>query len=192
MIAPMPHVSDRDTLVTGKKFDFVRATLVADDGREHPREYVRHPGAACICPIRLDPETGRKHVVFIRNFRFTLEKPLLELPAGMLEPNEPPLESAGRELIEETGYKAERVHPLGPAFFTSPGLSDEAMHAFAATGLTHVGQQLEGDEHIQIEEVPAEEALRRMDNGELADAKSIVTLLRAHQAGFLQPDTVTP
>jgi ADP-ribose pyrophosphatase len=87
-------------------------------------------------------------------------------------------------LIEEGGYKAAKLASLG-WFYTTPGLTDERMHAFVATGLTHVGQELQADERIVVEHVPVAEALRMADSGELLDGKSIVALLLAHRRGLL-------
>ena len=177
----MGTVGDRTTIHRGKKFDYEEITLPAADGSVYTRQYVKHPGAVCICPIL--EEDGEAKIVFIRNDRFTIGGELLELPAGTLEAGEDVAACAHRELIEETGYEASSIIELG-TFFTTPGMTDEVMHAFAATGLRHVGQQLEADEKIEVETVPVREAVGRLDSGALADAKSIVTLVRAMRRGL--------
>jgi ADP-ribose pyrophosphatase len=151
-----------------------------------------------------DPDPARragapKSIVLIRNFRISLAQPLLECCAGTIErprlpdqhgqpagfgPGEPPDLCAARELIEETGYQAATLIPLG-WFYTTPGLTDEQMFAFAATGLTHVGQKLEEDESIDVEIVPAARALDMIRTGELRDAKSMLAILLADRAGLL-------
>lgn len=145
------------------------------------REVVRHPGAVVIVPVLRD---GR--IVLIRNFRIAVGEYTLECPAGTLGVGEDPAVCAARELIEETGYQAESITGLG-WFYTTPGLTDEKMHAFAATGLTEVGQRLEEDEDIQVVYVTEPEALRMIDSGELRDAKSMIAILKARSHGLLGP-----
>ncbi len=182
MMTAMTAQRERTTIHHGPKFDYEEVTLVGTDGERRTRQYVRHPGAVCICPIL--EEGGQRKIVFIRNERFTVEQTLLELPAGTLEPGEDVAACAGRELVEETGYEASEIVPLG-TFFTTPGMTDEVMHAYAATGLRHVGQRLEPDERIEVEAVSVDVAVGRLDDGTLADAKSIVTLVRAMRRGLL-------
>jgi ADP-ribose pyrophosphatase len=127
-------------------------------------------------------------VVFIRNFRIATERRLLELPAGTLEPPEPLEACAARELVEETGYRAATLRPLG-RFYTSPGLSDELMHAFAATDLREVGQDLEEDEDLTVEVVPANKVLGLLRSGELVDGKSMLAILLAWREGLLSAES---
>ncbi|MGP1310114.1 MAG: NUDIX hydrolase [Phycisphaerales bacterium] len=177
----MPSVVSTRTLARGAKFDFVEAAVRRDGPRagEHTRQFVRHPGAVVIVPVLDD---GR--LVLIRSYRAAVNETIFEFPAGTLEPGEPPATTAGRELIEETGYEARTIVPLGE-FLTSPGLSDERMHAFAATGLTHVGQDLEDNEDIEVVPTPADEVFAMLRDGRLVDAKSMLALLLAQRAGAL-------
>ena len=169
----MPASPTRTLIHRGRKFDFELLEFIGSDGKTLCREVVRHPGAVVILPILDD---GR--IVLIRNHRPSLDKPLFELPAGTLEPPEAPVDCAGRELIEETGYQAATIRPLG-RFYTSPGLSDEQMWAYAASGLTYVGQRLEPDERLTVHPTSVAGALGMIDSGELEDAKSMLTLLLA-------------
>jgi len=171
---------ERTVLHKGRKFDLEQIRTPGPGGRTLVREVVRHPGAAVVLPI-LDP--GR--VLLIRNERAALGKAILEVPAGTLEPGEPAEACAGRELVEETGYRAATLTPLG-RFYSSPGMSDELMHAFAARDLTHVGQNLEEDEHVTVHPTPVGEAIRMMETGELIDAKSMITLLLALRRGLIR------
>lgn len=175
----LPQILARTLIHKGRKFSFEALTVRQPSGREMTREIVRHPGAVVIVPVLPD---GR--VVLIRVFRISLGRLSLECCAGTLEASEDPAHCAARELIEETGYRAGKLAPLA-TYFTSPGLSDEAMHAFVATDLTHVGQDLEEDEHIEVELVSGPEALARVDRGELTDAKSMIALLLAERRGFV-------
>jgi ADP-ribose pyrophosphatase len=171
----------RTLIHRGRKFDFEQLEFVGSDGTVLRREVVRHPGAVVILPILDD---GR--IVLIRNHRPSLDRPLYELPAGTLEAGEKPVACAGRELIEETGYDAATIRPLG-RFYTSPGLSDELMWAFVATQLEHVGQRLEPDERLTVHPIPAREAFGMIESGELVDGKSMLTLLWAERKGLVHP-----
>ncbi|MCE5319238.1 MAG: NUDIX hydrolase, partial [Parachlamydia sp.] len=102
---------EADTVYHGDRFDVVSLPI----GNNKRRDVILHPGAVVILPI-LDHE----HILLIRNQRFAVGKELWELPAGTLEKGEAPLETAKRELIEETGYEAAEMEPL-TQFYTSPG-----------------------------------------------------------------------
>lgn len=173
---------ERSLIHRGKKFDFEMVRFATPGGRTVEREMVRHPGAVCILPLL--EAGGPPSIVMIRNRRFTVGRELLELPAGTLDFGERPEACAARELIEETGYRADRIIPLG-TFYTTPGMTDELMHAFAATGLEPVGQKLEEDEQIRVEVLSASEVMAMLDRGELMDAKSIVTLVLGLRRGLL-------
>ena len=152
----------------------VAADLPRGDGTTRRRLFVKHPGAVVILPLLDD---GR--VVLIRNHRPATGATLWELPAGTLEAGEGVAVCAARELVEETGYAAEHVQRLC-SFFTAPGFCNEWMHAFVATGLRHVGQDLNDTERITVHPMPMPDALDMIRRGELADAKSMTTLLMYH------------
>lgn len=182
----MPQPLERRTLYHGRRFDFQLLTLPAEGG-SGPREMavVRHGGACAILPILEEPAPGRPAtIVMIRNQRPAVGQTLWELPAGTIDPGEAPLACAGRELIEETGYRAATLEPFG-RFYTTPGLTDEVMHVFVGRGLAHVGQDLDEGEHIEVYTVRADEALAMIDDGRLMDAKSVIPIVRAHAAGML-------
>jgi ADP-ribose pyrophosphatase len=159
-------------LLTTPLFSVEHKVFTLPGGERVERDVVVHPGAVVILPI-LDQD----HIIMIRNYRYTVERELWELPAGMLEAGERPVETARRELVEETGYEAARVAPL-LTFFTSPGILTEWMHAFVATGLTLVGQRLQGSERIVAEKMRVCEARRRLIDGEFCDGKTIAVLGR--------------
>lgn len=148
-------------------------------GRTVEREVVRHPGAVLIIP-----ELASGEVVLIRNYRISLGMTILECPAGTLEPPEAPETCAARELIEETGYRAATMIPLG-WFYTTPGLTDEKMFVFVAKDLTPVGQDLEDDECITVSPVGVEDAFTMIEQGEIRDAKSMLALLLARRRGLI-------
>ena len=162
--------ADSEVLLVASRFKIVREYQETREGRR-PREIVRHPGAVVVLPLLDD---GR--VCLIRNYRLSVKQTLIELPAGTLEPGEEPIVNAERELIEETGYRAVKLEQLH-AFYLSPGILDERMHLFLATGLTAGATALEAGEEIENLIVPWEEALEMAVDGRIQDAKSIVGLL---------------
>jgi ADP-ribose pyrophosphatase len=139
---------------------------------------VIHPGAVVILGLLTN-----RQVLLIRNRRYAVGETLLELPAGTLEKNEDPMNCAGRELLEETGYLAGRLKPIG-TYFTSPGILSEKMYAYAAYDLQERKTALEEGEEIEVEPTAFGEALRMIGDGRIQDAKTIATLLmydRYHQ-----------
>jgi len=160
-----------ELLLKTKKFQVVRETVHTPGGKDKTREIVRHPGACVLVPL-----LGDGSVCLIRNFRISVNETLIELPAGTLEPSEPPHVTAERELIEETGYRAAKIELLH-AFFLSPGILDEKMHLYLATGLTPGPTAREDGEEIENLVVPWQAAIDMVFRGEIKDAKSIVGLL---------------
>jgi ADP-ribose pyrophosphatase len=165
---------DRQLLYNGKRLRLELHHLesdVEDDHTRHVREVIIHPGAVCILPFVSDDE-----IILIRNYRYPIGGYLIELPAGTLEKNEDPINCAGRELLEETGYLAGRMKPVGN-FFTSPGILSEKMYAYVAYDLEQKSQALEEGEEIELRPTPYAEALRMIDRGEIHDGKTIATIL---------------
>jgi ADP-ribose pyrophosphatase len=158
-------------LFQGQRFRVEAVSQRTAGGGTKEREVVRHPGAVTILPLLDD---GR--VCLIRNFRASVNRTLIELPAGTLDPGEDPRTTAERELIEETGYRAAKIEQLC-AFFLSPGILDERMHLFLATGLSPGEPDREEVELIENLLVTFAEALALIDRGEIQDAKTIVGLL---------------
>lgn len=158
-------------LLEARRFRVVERRYQDEQGREHIREIVEHPGAVVILPLLDD-----RRVCLIRNFRIAVDGYLWELPAGTLEPPEEPAVTAARELIEETGYRAERIEHLGE-FWMSPGIMTERMYCYVARGLTPGEQQLESGEQIQVAPLTWSEIEELLDSGQIQDAKTIATLL---------------
>jgi ADP-ribose pyrophosphatase len=159
-----------ETLIKTSKFSVERRIIVTPQGRSVSREVVVHPGAVVILPI-LD---GNR-IVMVRNFRHSIQRELLELPAGTREPDEDPIETAGRELIEETGYCAGTIAPLA-CFYTSPGITTELMYAYTATDLSHVGQNLDPGEEIVVEICDLAQVRSRLAASKFEDAKTLAVL----------------
>lgn len=155
----------------GKILD-LRVDRVAIPGKgEAVREVVEFHGGAVI--VALD-ETRR--VLLIRQYRYAIGRELLELPAGILEPDESPEVCAVRELEEETGYRAGRIERLC-SFYTTPGGTNEMLHVFLAQGLTPGHARPEMDERIEVVPVPFNEALKMIQRGEIVDGKTLIGLL---------------
>ncbi|OGA74444.1 MAG: hypothetical protein A3G81_14490 [Betaproteobacteria bacterium RIFCSPLOWO2_12_FULL_65_14] len=141
------------------------------DGSEGAREYIRHPGAGAIVPLFDDGS-----VLLERQFRYPHAREFIELPAGKLEPGEPHLDTAKRELLEETGYVAQEWTRIG-VIHTAIAYTDEAIELFLARKLTHVERKLDHGEFLELLPVPFDEALAMIQEGRITDAKSVTGLL---------------
>ncbi len=157
-------------LLSTPRFSVERREFARPDGDPITRYVVVHPGAVVILPILPD---GR--IVMIRQVREAVDCELWELPAGTREPTESPIETAARELVEETGYRAADITPL-VEFFTSPGVMTERMHAFLATGLEFVGQALEDGEQIVVETMDPRDLRHKLIDGQVRDGKTLAVL----------------
>ena len=169
MHSPLPPNSE--LLLETKRFRVVRQRRTLADGREFVRDTVQHPGSVVILPLLDD---GR--VCLLRNYRVAVGATLIELPAGTLDRDEPPAATAARELTEETGYSAARLEPL-TELLMSPGILNERIHVFVATGLSPGVPALEVGEEIETLVVEWSEALLMVEDGRIQDAKTAASLL---------------
>ncbi|BCR06349.1 ADP-ribose pyrophosphatase [Desulfuromonas versatilis] len=149
------------------------------DGRVADFEIVRHPGGAAVLPLLAD---GR--IVLIRQYRPAGGGMVWEIPAGRLEPGEPPSDCVARELQEEVGYRAGQIEKLGE-MLTAVGFCDEVVHLFLARELSPVPRELEPDEYIEVRPMPVAEALQMLAAGAIPDGKTQLALLLARQRGLL-------
>jgi ADP-ribose pyrophosphatase len=161
----------RTIVHTGRKIQVAIEESVGRGGQIVRRDVVLHPGAVAILPL-VDAE----HVCLLRNVRPATGETLWEIPAGTLEPNEPIEQAAARELAEETGYRAGRLHKLH-AFYPSPGILSERTHLFLAEELTQGEMHLEADEAIEPHVVAWSQALAWCLDGTIRDAKTLVAIL---------------
>src|SRR4026208_2425581 len=156
-------------LYRGKIFSLWGGQVALDNGKIAVREYIRHAGGVGIVPM-----VG-ENVLLIRQFRISIERELLELPAGRLEPNEEPMDCAARELEEEIGYRAGKLIPLA-SYFASVGNSNERMHLFLALDLEKTERRLEYDERIREVVLSLEEVKQKLANHEFEDSKTLIGL----------------
>ncbi len=148
------------------------------DRKYSKREIVEHSGAVGVLAITPDGK-----VILVKQFRKPVESVLLEIPAGRIETDEEPLNSAKRELVEETGYSSDKITKMLD-FYTSPGFSNEVIHIYLAEELVEGEACPDEDEYIEVVYLSIEEAVEMVKNGEIKDSKTIVALL-SYQNSFL-------
>ena len=156
-------------------------TVRFPNGSTGELEIIRHSGAAAVVPFLSDPVGDDPQILLLKQYRYAAEDFLYEIPAGRLDPGEKPIDCARRELKEETGCEAERIEHL-LTFYTTPGFTDERIHAFMAVGLTRGESRHETDEFITVETMTLSAALGLIEKGEIKDAKTALAILYA--AGF--------
>ena len=154
-------------------------TVVVDQVREPKRvvalrEIIRHHGSVVV--LAVDDSVSPPRVVLERQYRYAADDYLWELPAGHIDPGEKPAHAARRELLEETGLTAKRWK-RALKFYVSPGILDETMEVYLATGLTEGAPQPEDDEVIETRFFTLPTAVKMAHNGTICDAKTIVSLL---------------
>jgi ADP-ribose pyrophosphatase len=154
---------------TGRRIGVRIDEVERADGHRTSREIVEHPGAVAI--LAWDGE----RLAMVRQWRHAAGQVLLEIPAGTLEPDEPPLETAKRELAEEAGIGAARWEE-GPRFFTAPGFCTELMHTYLATDLSPASADGDEDEQIEPLWMLLADALGAVDDGRIMDAKTIAAI----------------
>lgn len=153
------------------------------DGGSGVREYIVHPGAVGIVPLTDDGE-----LLLERQFRYPLQRVMIEIPAGKIDAGESTLATGKRELLEETGYVAERwdflatIHPLC-------AYSDEHIELWLARGLRHEGANLDDGEFLEVFTLPVAQALEWVRDGRITDVKTIIAINWAEKilAGQWQP-----
>jgi ADP-ribose pyrophosphatase len=153
-------------LLETPRFRVERIETEDSAGRRVSRDVIRHPGSVVILPL-----VDAQRVCLIRNERIAVDRTLIEAPAGTLDPNEDPLSAAGRELQEETGYRAGKLRLL-QHFYPSPGILDEGMHLYLAEDLQPGPPEREPGEQIENLVTSFAEALEMIRDGRIQDAKT--------------------
>ena len=159
------------TVFDGVLLHIQKDTVKLPNGHEATREWVRHQGAASVLPILPNGD-----VILVRQYRYPIGKVTLEVPAGKLDKNEEPLNCAIRELEEETGFVADKIKKL-TTIATTVGFSNEYIHLYVAEDLSVGKFNPDDDEFINVVKMPFAEALKKVENGEIFDAKSMISIL---------------
>ena len=152
----------------------VRDTVELSNGNSTIREVIRHIGAVCVIPV-----TENNEVIVERQYRYPLDRVILEIPAGKLDaPDEDRLSAIKRELMEETGYTADEWTEIGD-FHPAPAYSDEYITMYLARGLHKGERHLDADEFLDVYTVPLKDLVDDVMAGKISDAKTQVAILKA-------------
>lgn len=178
-------MSDKATSIAwqqGESWRLRVEEVTLGNDRSHQRAFIDHPGAVVLIPLR-DTEHGPE-LLMLRQFRHALDETILELPAGTRGWDEEWLACAQRELREETGYRAAEFTPLG-ALWPAPGVSNELMTLYLATGLAADPLPQDVDEEIEVTPMSLSELMEMARDGRIRDAKTIIGIFRtAHHLGL--------
>lgn len=155
----------------GKALSLLLEKVNYPDGSSGVLEIIRHPGGAAVVALNTDNE-----VCLIKQYRFAADGWIWEIPAGRIEQNEDPIQTAKRELEEEAGVKAGHWETLA-VFYPSPGICDERIYIYIAKELSAIPFSHEPDEYIEIHWVPFTDAIKWIQQGKIVDAKTIISLL---------------
>lgn len=175
---PFEKLAERQTaselVFDGKILHLYRDDIELPNGAPAERELIRHVGAVCVIPI-----TDDGCAVMERQYRYPVDRVLLEIPAGKLDSKSEDHEAAARrELEEETGYRAKELIPLG-MFYPACAYSDETIWMYLAKGLERGERHLDADEFLDVELIPLKELVKQVLAGEIPDAKTQIAILKA-------------
>lgn len=160
-----------EKIFEGKILNLRVDTVELENQKYAKREIVEHKNAACILAINEDAK-----ILLVRQYRKAIEEFIYELPAGILNIAEEPIEGALRELEEETGYKAGNIK-LIYEFYSSPGFSNEKVYLYEAKNLVYTSVKFDEDECIETIEVSKDEAKKMLETGRITDSKTLIGLL---------------
>jgi len=163
------------TIYKGRFLDVRSDEVRLPNGRISTREWIKHPGAVCVIPRLPDNQ-----IALIRQYRYPVQKEMIELPAGKLEKNENPKVCAIRELEEEIGYRAKKITFLvhiHPAI----GFTDEVMGLYLADNLIKTVSNQDEDEFLELIPTPLNDAVKMVWNGVITDVKTIIGILWAER-----------
>ena len=166
-----PQSPERRVIYRGKKIDLALQPVRLSDGTTRDREVVVHRGAVALVPM-----VDAGHVCLLRNHRYAAGKTLIEVPAGTIDPGETPDATAPRELAEETGYRAGTLTRIAE-WWVSPGVFTERMVLYLCEDLTPGPTAHQPDERLEPMVVAWADAVARVHDGRIDDAKSMLALL---------------
>ncbi len=162
----------KQRIFDGKVVHLTIFDIQLPDGSTAQRELIEHQGAVAVVALDKDQQ-----VLLVRQHRVGAGRDLYEIPAGLLEDGESPLDCATRELREEIGYRPGRLDSLG-GLYTAPGYTTEYIHLFLAQNLTPDPLAQDRDEFIEVARMPLRDALQRVENGEITDSKTVIGVLK--------------
>lgn len=164
------EVKSSEIVYKGKVFTLEKDVITLPDGRETVRETIRHGGAAAMIPIDADGK-----IIYVRQYRHSARKEVLEIPAGTIENGEDPYDCAVREIQEETSYKAGQMTFL-LKMYSAIGFCSEVIYVYLAEDLKKGEYNMDDDEFITNERYSLEESLDLIKNGEICDSKTITAI----------------
>lgn len=164
------RLNDSQTVYRGRVIDLTVDRITTASGTQAVREVVAHPGGAAVVPV-----FSNRDVLLVEQFRYPMQRSLLELPAGKIDPGETPEETAARELEEEVGFRAGRLEKLA-AFYTTPGFCNELLHLFVARDLQPGRSGGDEDEELSVHRYSPNELERLVRSGKIVDAKTLIGL----------------
>ena len=162
-----------EIIYKGRLLDVRKDSVLLPNGSMSTREWINHPGAVCCVPIFKDGK-----IALIRQFRYPVQKVMLELPAGKIDNGEAPEICANRELEEEIGYFAKKLTFL-TVIYPAVGFANEKMSLYLAEDLHKTKSNLDEDEFLELVPTTLENAIQMVWNGKITDVKTIIGLLWA-------------
>lgn len=181
----VPGRVDGERVYSGRRIDVDVDRVRFPDGSTGRLELIRHPGATAIVALELPAARdeasdgpSETFVTLVRQYRYAAGGFIWEVPAGVLEPGEPPEACALRELEEEAGLRARHLELLA-SVHTTPGFTDEVIHLFAAWGLASGEVNHEESEFMDVHRLPLRRTIEMIDAGEISDGKTICALTLA-------------
>lgn len=172
----MGKVLRKKRVYEGRVINVDLETVRLPNGAETDLEVIRHPGASAVVPLLSGEESQDPGLLLIHQYRYAAQGKIWEIPAGVLEEGETPLECARRELKEETGATAGKIEFLATVY-TTPGFTDEQIHLFVASDIEGGSANTAADEDIETVVRPMSEVLEMIRDGEIRDAKTIAAIL---------------
>jgi ADP-ribose pyrophosphatase len=171
-----PRLISSKLAYKGKVFSVITDTVEEPGGNINVRDVIRHNGSVVILAVDESENPNDPDIIFERQYRHAAGQFLIELPAGRVEPKEPTLAAAKRELIEETGYRAKRWTLL-TKYFASPGFLGEWMQIYLARDIREGAAAPEPDENIEVFRLPLSEALALIAANKIHDGKTLIGLM---------------
>ncbi len=160
---------------SGKLLHVYYDEVLLPNGTTSSREWIKHPGACAIVPI-----FDNHDIMLIKQFRYPMGQIFYEVPAGKIDPNEAPDDTALRELKEEAGLHCNQLHYIGH-FYPAIGYADEVIHIYAGLDLRYVQTKMDDDEFLINSRISFTEAMDMISSGEINDGKTIICLTRVWQ-----------